>query len=122
MAFAMRLSPARRALYGAAVLAPALATYTAVLLADTAVPSWNAAYPDLPFVFAGSALASRAGVGRIAAPGTRTIAASAVPLRKTTARGSAKDDQFHGGKIPPEPVPDTGSGACQSGQSISAQA
>ena len=55
--------------YGAAVLAPALATYTAVLLADTAVPSWHAAYPDLPFVFAGSALASGAGVGLIAAPG-----------------------------------------------------
>ena len=47
---------------------PALATYTAVLLADTATPSWHAAYPELPFVFAGSALASGAGVGLIAAP------------------------------------------------------
>ncbi len=54
--------------YGAAVLAPGLATYTAVLLADTANPSWHAAYPELPFVFAGSALASGAGVGLIAAP------------------------------------------------------
>ena len=54
--------------YGAATLAPALATYTAVLLADTATPSWHAAYPELPFVFAGSALASGAGVGLVAAP------------------------------------------------------
>jgi hypothetical protein len=54
--------------YGAAAVAPALATYTAVLLADTATPSWHAAYPELPFVFAGSALASGAAVGLIAAP------------------------------------------------------
>ncbi|WP_203995895.1 NrfD/PsrC family molybdoenzyme membrane anchor subunit [Micromonospora lutea] len=50
----------------AAVAAPALGTYTAVLLADTAVPSWHEAYADLPFVFAGSALASGAGVGLLA--------------------------------------------------------
>jgi hypothetical protein len=54
--------------YVAAGIAPALATYTAVLLADTATPSWHEAYPELPFVFAGSALASAAGVGLLAAP------------------------------------------------------
>jgi hypothetical protein len=59
--------------YGAAALAPALATYTAVLLADTATPSWHAAYRELPFVFAGSALASGAGVGLIAAPGSPAV-------------------------------------------------
>ena len=52
----------------AAATAPALATYTGVLLADTAVPSWHEAYPELPFIFAGSALASGAGVGLLAAP------------------------------------------------------
>jgi hypothetical protein len=52
----------------AGAIAPALATYTAVLLADTATPSWHAAYPELPFVFAGSALASGAGIGLIADP------------------------------------------------------
>jgi hypothetical protein len=70
------LHPVARAVTGvgrpagmaAAALAPALATYTAVLLADTAVPSWHEAYPQLPFVFAGSALASGAGVGLVAAP------------------------------------------------------
>ena len=71
-----RLGLVRRALppvgavggFGAAALAPALATYTAVLIADTATPSWHAAYRELPFAFAGSALASGAGVGLIAAP------------------------------------------------------
>jgi len=52
----------------AAAAAPALATYTAVLLSDTAVPSWHEAYPQLPFLFAGSALASGAAVGLVAAP------------------------------------------------------
>ncbi|MCA2216250.1 NrfD/PsrC family molybdoenzyme membrane anchor subunit [Jidongwangia harbinensis] len=70
--------------YGAAVLAPALATYTAVLLADTATPSWHAAYPELPWVFAGSALASGAGVGLLAAP-----CAQAGPARRLATLGAA---------------------------------
>ena len=86
------LGLARRALpplgtaagYGAAALAPALATYTAVLLADTATPSWHAAYRELPFVFAGSALASGAGVGLIAAP-----TAQAGPARRLATLGAA---------------------------------
>lgn len=51
---------------GAGVLGPALTTYTAVLLADTAVPAWHEAYRELPFVFAGSALAAAGGVGLLA--------------------------------------------------------
>lgn len=46
---------------GAGALGPAMATYTSVLLADTAVPAWHEAYPQLPFVFAGSALTTAAG-------------------------------------------------------------
>ncbi len=72
--------------YGAAALAPALATYTAVLLADTATPSWHAAYPELPFVFAGSALASGAGVGLIAAP-----VEQAGPARRMAVLGAAME-------------------------------
>ena len=72
--------------YGAAVVAPALATYTAVLLADTATPSWHAAYPELPFVFAGSALASGAGVGLIAAPPGQTG-----PARRMAVAGAAME-------------------------------
>jgi hypothetical protein len=70
--------------YAAAVAAPAVATYTAVLLADTATPSWHAAYPELPFVFAGSALASGAGVGLIGAP-----TGQAGPARRMAVLGAA---------------------------------
>ncbi|MBU8860994.1 MULTISPECIES: NrfD/PsrC family molybdoenzyme membrane anchor subunit [unclassified Micromonospora] len=70
----------------AAVTAPALATYTGVLLADTAVPSWHEAYPELPAIFAGSALASGAGVGLVAAPG-----AQAAPARRLAVAGAAME-------------------------------
>ena len=53
---------------GPACSGPAIATYTAVLLADTAVPAWHEAYRELPFVFAGSALASGGGIGLLAGP------------------------------------------------------
>ena len=52
----------------AAVVAPAVATYTAVLLGDTATPAWKEAAPYLPFVFAAGAAASAGGMGLIAAP------------------------------------------------------
>lgn len=68
----------------AAATAPALATYTGVLLADTAVPSWHEAYPELPTIFAGSALASGAGVGLLAAP-----PAQAGPARRLAVAGAA---------------------------------
>jgi hypothetical protein len=74
----------RAAGLAAGALAPALATYTAVLLADTAVPSWHEAYPELPFIFAGSAMASGAGVGLIAAPLDETG-----PARRLAVAGAA---------------------------------
>jgi hypothetical protein len=74
----------RAAGLAAAAIAPALATYTGVLLADTAVPSWHEAYPELPFVFAGSALASAAGVGLIATP-----PGQAGPARRLAVAGAA---------------------------------
>jgi len=58
----------RTAGMAAAVLGPAMTTYTAVLFADTAIPAWHEAHPELPFVFAGSAMASAAGVAVAAAP------------------------------------------------------
>ncbi len=45
----------------AALLGPVLSTYTAVLIANTAVPAWHEARRELPFVFAGSSLASAGG-------------------------------------------------------------
>jgi hypothetical protein len=70
----------RAAGLASAGVAPALATHTAVLIADTAVPSWHEAYPELPFVFAGSALASAAGVGLAAAPVAETCPARRLAL------------------------------------------
>lgn len=52
----------------AALCAPPVAAYTAVLLSDTATPSWHAAYKELPFVFVGSAAAASAGLGLITSP------------------------------------------------------
>jgi len=53
---------------GAALVAPAVASYTAALLANTATPTWSAARKQLPFVFVGSASAASGGLGMLLAP------------------------------------------------------
>jgi formate-dependent nitrite reductase membrane component NrfD len=54
-----RLKPVKLAAEVAAALAgPPLATYTGVLLADTAVPVWHAGRHELPWLFGASASAS----------------------------------------------------------------
>ena len=68
----------------AAAIAPALASYTAVLLSQTAVPAWHEAYRELPFVFTGSAAASGAGLAMICAP-----PAEAAPARRLALLGAA---------------------------------
>ncbi|MFR0354871.1 NrfD/PsrC family molybdoenzyme membrane anchor subunit [Streptomyces sediminimaris] len=52
----------------AAALGPAVVTYTAVLISDTAVPSWHEGYREMPFVFAGSGATAAAGLALAAAP------------------------------------------------------
>src|SRR5699024_10034562 len=52
----------------AALVAPAVASYTAVLLTDTSLPSWSAARRELPFVFVGSAAAASGGVSLLLNP------------------------------------------------------
>jgi formate-dependent nitrite reductase membrane component NrfD len=59
---------ARPAGLQAAAVAPGVASYTAVLLSQTAVPAWQEAHPYLPFVFAGSAATSGGGWGMLLAP------------------------------------------------------
>jgi hypothetical protein len=71
---------------GAAGLGPAVAAYTAALLADTAVPAWHDAYRELPFVFVGSAAASAGGLGLLGS-GTR----DAVPARRLATLGWATE-------------------------------
>jgi hypothetical protein len=52
----------------AAVLGPVVSTYTAVILADTAVPAWHDARRELPFLFAGSAAASAGAAACVLTP------------------------------------------------------
>ena len=67
-----------------ALIAPGVATYTAVLLADTSVPSWHEAWPELPFVFAGSALSGSAGLALGLSPCSENA-----PVRRLAVLGSA---------------------------------
>jgi DMSO reductase anchor subunit len=50
----------------AAALGPAVASYTAVLISDTAVPAWHDGRRTMPFVFTASAATAAAGVGLLA--------------------------------------------------------
>jgi hypothetical protein len=62
----------RAATAWAALTGPAVLSYTAVLICNTAVPSWHAAYREMPFLFAGSALGAAAGLGLLTAPPEET--------------------------------------------------
>lgn len=53
---------------GAALTGPAVATYTAVLAADTAVPAWHGAHRELPYLFAASATAAASGMALVTGP------------------------------------------------------
>lgn len=53
---------------GAALLGPPLATYTAVLIANTATPVWHEAHAELPFVFIASGIAGAGATGAAFAP------------------------------------------------------
>jgi len=77
---------ARPAGLSAALFAPGVASYTSVLLSQTAVPAWNEARRELPFVFTGSAAASGAGVGLIGAP-----VSEAGPARRLAVIGAVVD-------------------------------
>jgi hypothetical protein len=52
----------------AAVTGPGVATYTAALVANTAVPAWHDGYRYMPFLFAASAASAAAGLGLAGAP------------------------------------------------------
>ena len=73
----------RAAGVGAGVLGSAVATYTAALIGDTAVPAWHDAYREMPFVFAGSATSAAAGFALLATPG-----AECGPVRRMAIAGA----------------------------------
>ncbi|MGY1711337.1 NrfD/PsrC family molybdoenzyme membrane anchor subunit [Geodermatophilus sp. SYSU D00758] len=68
----------------AAVFGGPLATYTAVLLSNTAVPSWHEPHGELPYVFGGSAMAAGGGITMAFTP-----VAEAGPSRKMAVAGAA---------------------------------
>jgi hypothetical protein len=70
----------------AGLTAPPVAAYTAVLLSDTATPSWHEAYRELPFVFVGSAAAAAGGMGMLSAP-----VAEAGPARRMALGGAVAE-------------------------------
>ncbi|MFI7744288.1 NrfD/PsrC family molybdoenzyme membrane anchor subunit [Kocuria rhizosphaericola] len=83
------LRPVLRAVEGpagieAAVLAGPLAAYTAVLLSDTATPTWNAAREDLAFVFVSSASLASGGLAMVT-----TSVGQAGPARRLAVLGVA---------------------------------
>lgn len=85
------LRPVLRAVEGpagieAAVFAAPVAAYTAVLLADTATPTWNAAHRDLPFVFVSSASLAASGLAMVTTP-----VAEAGPARRFAVLGVLGD-------------------------------
>jgi hypothetical protein len=69
---------------GAAVLGPPLATYTAALVADTAVPAWHEAHRELPFVFGGSGAQAAGGLAMMLVPVDQ-----AGPARRMALAGAA---------------------------------
>jgi hypothetical protein len=68
----------------AALLGPVVSTYTAALIADTAVPVWHEARRELPFLFAATSAASAGAALTIATP-----AAEAEPARRLAVAGAA---------------------------------
>ncbi|WP_236584763.1 NrfD/PsrC family molybdoenzyme membrane anchor subunit [Streptomyces sp. MBT53] len=59
----------------AALLGPAIASYTAVLAADTAVPAWHGAHRELPYLFVASATAAASGMALLVGPVTESAPA-----------------------------------------------
>ena len=75
---------------GAAVLGPGIASYTAALLADTAVPAWHEGHRELPYVFVGSAASAAGGLGMLAVRTDRAAPAVRLAVLGAAAELTAK--------------------------------
>jgi formate-dependent nitrite reductase membrane component NrfD len=71
----------------AGITGPPMTTYTAALLANTAIPVWREARSELPFVFAGSAAAATG-----AAVAALTPVPQAGPARRLTVLGAVVEE------------------------------
>lgn len=68
---------------GAAALGAGVASYTAALVADTAVPAWHDGFRELPFLFVGSAATAGAGLALAGSPIGETV-----PVRRLAVAGA----------------------------------
>jgi formate-dependent nitrite reductase membrane component NrfD len=76
---------------GAALLGPAVASYTAALISDTAVPAWHDGYPEMPFVFTGSGAMAAGGLGLLAGLPARARPDETAPARNLALLGVAME-------------------------------
>lgn len=98
---------------GAAAFGPPLATYTAALFSNTAVPIWHEGHRELPFVFGGSGSAAAGGIAMVLAPsaehgpaarmalvgGTIELAATELMERRlATVPGQSLVEPYHEGR------------------------
>ncbi|HMG63452.1 MAG TPA: NrfD/PsrC family molybdoenzyme membrane anchor subunit [Streptosporangiaceae bacterium] len=74
----------------AAVMGPGIATYTAALICDTAVPAWHGAHREMPYLFAGSAAAAAGGLGMLALPPARARPAAQLAVLGAAAELTAE--------------------------------
>ena len=75
----------------AGLLGPGIATYTAALLCDTAVPGWHEGHREMPYLFAGSASCAAAGLALLTLPPeavrpARTLATLGAPAELVAKR------------------------------------
>lgn len=73
-----------------AAFSPLLGAYTAVLLSDTATPTWHAAHRELPFVFVGSGMLAAGGAAMVTTP-----VSQAGPARVAALVGGALEFASH---------------------------
>jgi hypothetical protein len=82
----------------AAVVGPAVASYTGALVADTAVPAWHDGHREMPLLFAASGGSAAAGLGLVVAPHREASPARRLALVATAAElGLEKvmEDRMH---------------------------
>jgi formate-dependent nitrite reductase membrane component NrfD len=95
---------ARPAGLAAAVAGPGVMAYTAVLISDTAIPSWHEGYRELPFVFAGSGAAAAGGLGMLAAPTVESGPARAFAIGGVLIEAAAEHQMESSMGIAAEPL------------------
>jgi hypothetical protein len=81
---------------GSAVFGGPMTTYTAVLLSNTAVPSWHESHESMPFLFAGSAMAAGGGVTMALTPVDEAGPARTVALAGAAIELAAAQRVEHG--------------------------